>query len=160
MFNKIVYRPDHALKLGVLTVSIIIGLIIAFITDKAIFLFLLSMLSQYHLLLFAFQYIFYTKEIKALERLVTSAGLTDKADKYTTTWYRASALLTLSIEKDCYILTVNANGISNTTNIDKLANEVGSAFHHSAFLTKVGTGYATYHIDLNHNYQEVHDSEF
>lgn len=160
MFKKITYNPDHAIKAGMLVVGVTIGLIISFISGRVIYLLLLPIISQYHLVFFGIQTFLYPNEIKSLQRLVTSANLTDKADRYTMTWYRASAILTLQMLSDHYILIINANGINNTTNIDKLANEVGSAFHHSAFLTKVGNGYAAYRIDLTNHYQEVRDSDF
>ena len=146
MLNKITYRPDRSLKAGMLVVGVILGLIVAFITGKARFLLILPVL--------------YPDEIKSLERLVTSARLTDTADNHTLGWYRASAILTLSMYTNYYELKINANGISNTTNIDKLANQVGSAFHHSAYLTRISNGYATYRIDLRNRKQRIHDNDF
>ena len=160
MLNKITYRPDRSLKAGMLVAGVIVGLVVAFLTGKARFLLILPVLSQYELLIFMFQNVLYPDEIKSLERLVTSARLTDTADSHTLGWYRASAILTLKMHTNFYELKINANGISNTTNIDKLANQVGSAFHHSAYLTRISNGYATYRIDLRNRKQRIHDNDF
>jgi len=160
MLNKITYRPDHSLKSGMLVAGVILGLIMAFLTSKARFLLLLPMLSQYELLIFMFQTLLYPDEVRSLERLVTSARLTDTADNHTMGWYRASAILTLTMHTNYYELKINANGISNTTNIDKLANQVGSAFHRSAYLTKISNGYAIYRIELTNQKQRIHDNDF
>ncbi|PMD73046.1 hypothetical protein [Companilactobacillus nuruki] len=157
---KIRYYPDHAIKAGLLVIGVLLGLIFGFSTHKAIWFLILPLLSQYHLSISVIEGILFPSEMEALHRLVTSAHLTDRADNHTLTWYRASAVLTLDMRDGYNLLKIDANGISNTTNINQLAMQVGAAFHHSAYLTDTGNGYAIYRIDLNHKHQRINNYDF
>lgn len=57
-------------------------------------------------------------------------------------------LLTHMINSDYYLLTIDANGVSNTRRLQDLANEVGAAFHHSSYLESISNGTAVYKINF------------
>lgn len=52
------------------------------------------------------------------------------------------------------------NGVSNTVNLQEIANKVGAAFYDSANLYKVSNGIVVYKINLNTEKGCVHDTDF
>lgn len=157
------YNPnDHfQLNASLLVIGVIAGIILGFSFHSALLLILMPIVSQYKWLIDCFNRIAYCDQIKALDRLTNSASLADRRDNYTIGRYRNSVNYTLDMSNpNYYLLSIDANGISNTRHLQELSTEVGAAFHHSANLESVSNGKAIYRINITRSQGEVNESDF
>ncbi|MDE7040078.1 MAG: hypothetical protein K2O77_03850 [Limosilactobacillus sp.] len=161
--NIIKYNPNDHFQLNapLLVVGVIAGVILGFTFQSALLLILIPIISQYKWLIGGFNRIIYADQIQALDRLTNSAKLADKRDNYTIGRYRNAVNYTLDMTNPrYYLLTVDANGVTNTRNLQELANEVGAVFHHSANLEIVNNGRAVYRINLVAQRGNINESNF
>lgn len=160
---KVKYNPNDRFHFsaGLLVVGVIIGIILGFSFHSATLLVLCPVLSQYRWLINTFNRIIYSNQIESLDRLTNSAKLADKRDNYTVGRYRNSVIYTLDMgHDDYYLLSIDANGVSNTRNLEDLANEVGAAFHRPASLERLSNGVAVYRINLSMPRTKVNEHDF
>lgn len=161
--NIINYNPNDHFQLNapLLVIGVIVGIILGFSFQSGFLLILSPIVSQYKWLIDGFNRIIYADQIKALDRLTNSAKLADKRDNYTIGRYRNAVNYTLDMTNPrYYLLAVDANGVTNTRNLQELANEVGAAFHHSANLETVSNGRAVYRINLVAQRGSIDESNF
>ncbi|MCH3997575.1 MAG: hypothetical protein LKE67_08710 [Lactobacillus amylovorus] len=157
------YNPnDHYhFNAALLIAGVILGIILGFIFQSSLLLILVPVISQYRWLLDELNRIIYSGQIEALNRLTNSAKLVDKRDNYTIGRYRNAVNYTLDMtNKDYYLLSIDANGVTNTCHLQELATEVGAAFHHSANLEKLNNGVAVYKINLLVSQVKVSEDDF
>lgn len=156
--NKLNYDPNQHFKLNtsLLVTGVVLGIIAGFIYRSALLLVLIPALSQYQWLIDLGKRVIFRDQIQSLDRLTNSASLADKRDNYTNGRYRDAVKYTLDMTNDDthYLLYIDANGISNTRHLRDLAEEVGAAFHHPAYLQDVSNGVVVYWIDLK-DYKKV-----
>ena len=149
--RTIKYNPnDHYhFNAALLVVGVIAGIILGFVFQSGLLLILVPVISQYQWLFDGLNRVVYSDQIKALDRLTNSAHLADNRDNYTIGRYRNAVSYKLDMSNtDYYLLTNNANGVSNTRRLQDLANEVGAAFHHSSYLESISNGTAVYKINF------------
>lgn len=149
--RTIKYNPnDHYhFNAALLVVGVIVGIVLGFAFQSGLLLILVPIVSQYQWLLDCLKRVVYADQIKALDRLTNSAHLADNRDNFAIGRYRSSVTYTLDmINSDYYLLTIDANGVSNTRRLQDLANEVGAAFHHSSYLESISNGTAVYKINF------------
>lgn len=149
--RTIKYNPnDHYhFNAALLVVGVIVGIVLGFAFQSGLLLILMPVVSQYQWLLDELNRFVYADQIKALDRLTNSAKLADNRDNFTIGRYRSSVNYTLDMtNSDYYLLTIDANGVSNTRRLQDLANEVGAAFHHSSYLESISNGTAVYKINF------------
>lgn len=157
------YNPNDHFQLNapLLVTGVIAGIILGFTFHSASLLILMPIVSQYKWLIDCFNRIVYSDQIKALDRLTNSAGLSDKRDNYTVGRYRSAVNYTLDMSHaSYYLLTIDANGVSNTRHLQEIANEVGAAFHYSANLERISNGEAVYRINITQSQGQVNESDF
>lgn len=157
------YNPnDHYdFNAALLVAGVIVGIILGFIFQSSLLLILVPVISQYRWLLDDLNRIIYSDQIEALNRLTNSAKLVDKRDNYTIGRYRNAVNYTLDMtNKDYYLLSIDANGVTNTRHIQELATEVGAAFHHSTNLKSLSNGVAVYKINLLISQVKVSEDDF
>ena len=148
--RTIKYNPnDHYhFNAALLVVGVIVGIVLGFAFQSGLLLILMPVVSQYQWLLDELNRFVYADQIKALDRLTNSAKLADNRDNFAIGRYRSSVNYTLDMtNSDYYLLTIDANGVSNTRRLQDLANEVGAAFHHSSYLESISNGTAIYKIN-------------
>lgn len=161
--RTIKYNPnDHYhFNAALLVIGVIVGIVLGFAFQSGLLLILMPVVSQYQWLLDELNRIVYADQIKALDRLTNSAKLADNCDNFAIGRYRSSVDYTLDMSNtDYYLLTIDANGVSNTRHLQELANEVGAAFHHSANLESVANGIAVYKINLVRSKGNINESDF
>ena len=161
--QTIKYNPNDHFQLNapLLVIGVIAGIILGFIFQSGLLLVLIPISSQYKWVFDGLKRIVYSDQIKALDRLTNSAGLADKRDNYTVGRYRRAANYTLDMTNSSYyLLTIDANGVSNTRHLQDFANEVGAAFHHSANLEDVSNGRAVYRINITRSQRRLNESDF
>ncbi|HIX35481.1 MAG TPA: hypothetical protein H9856_03640 [Candidatus Limosilactobacillus merdigallinarum] len=161
--RTIKYNPnDHYhFNAALMVMGVIVGIVLGFVFQSGVLLILATVISQYKWLLDELNKIFYADQIKALDRLTNSAKLADNRDNFAIGRYRSSVNYTLDMSNtDYYLLTIDANGVSNTRHLQELANEVGAAFHHSANLESVANGIAVYKINLVRSKGNINESDF
>lgn len=149
--RTIKYNPnDHYhFNAALLVVGVIVGIVLGFAFQSGLLLILMPVVSQYQWLLDELNRFVYADQIKALDRLTNSARLADNRDNFAIGRYRSSVNYTLDMtNSDYYLLTIDANGVSNTRRLQDLANEVGAAFHHSSYLESISNGTAVYKINF------------
>lgn len=149
--RTIKYNPnDHYhFNAALLVVGVIVGIVLGFAFQSGLLLILVPIVSQYQWLLDCLKRVVYADQIKALDRLTNSAHLADNRDNFAIGQYRSSVTYTLDMtNSDYYLLTIDANGVSNTRRLQDLANEVGAAFHHSSYLESISNGTAVYKINF------------
>lgn len=149
--RTIKYNPnDHYhFNAALLVVGVIVGIVLGFAFQSGLLLILVPIVSQYQWLLDCLKRVVYADQIKALDRLTNSAHLADNRDNFAIGRYRSSVTYTLGMtNSDYYLLTIDANGVSNTRRLQDLANEVGAAFHHSSYLESISNGTAVYKINF------------
>lgn len=149
--RTIKYNPnDHYhFNAALLVVGVIVGIVLGFAFQSGLLLILVPIVSQYQWLLDCLKRVVYADQIKALDRLTNSAHLADNRDNFAIGRYRSSVTYTLDMtNSDYYLLTIDANGVSNTRRLQDLANEVGAAFHHSSYLESISNGTAVYKINF------------
>lgn len=149
--RTIKYNPnDHYhFNAALLVVGVIVGIVLGFAFQSGLLLILVPIVSQYQWLLDCLKRVVYADQIKALDRLTNSAHLADNRDNFAIGRYRSSVTYTLHMtNSDYYLLTIDANGVSNTRRLQDLANEVGAAFHHSSYLESISNGTAVYKINF------------
>ncbi|WP_431462931.1 hypothetical protein QU408_01330 [Lactobacillus crispatus] len=149
--RTIKYNPnDHYhFNAALLVVGVIVGIVLGFAFQSGLLLIFVPIVSQYQWLLDCLKRVVYADQIKALDRLTNSAHLADNRDNFAIGRYRSSVTYTLDmINSDYYLLTIDANGVSNTRRLQDLANEVGAAFHHSSYLESISNGTAVYKINF------------
>ena len=149
--RTIKYNPnDHYhFNAALLVVGVIVGIVLGFAFQSGLLLILMPVVSQYQWLLDELNRFVYADQIKALDRLTNSAKLADNRDNFAIGRYRSSVNYTLDMtNSDYYLLTIDANGVSNTRRLQDLANEVGAAFHHSSYLESISNGAAIYKINF------------
>lgn len=149
--RTIKYNPnDHYhFNAALLVVGVIVGIVLGFAFQSGLLLILMPVVSQYQWLLDELNRFVYADQIKALDRLTNSAHLADNRDNFAIGRYRSSVTYTLDMtNSDYYLLTIDANGVSNTRRLQDLANEVGAAFHHSSYLESISNGTAVYKINF------------
>lgn len=149
--RTIKYNPnDHYhFNAALLVVGVIVGIFLGFAFQSGLLLILVPIVSQYQWLLDCLKRVVYADQIKALDRLTNSAHLADNRDNFAIGRYRSSVTYTLDMtNSDYYLLTIDANGVSNTRRLQDLANEVGAAFHHSSYLESISNGTAVYKINF------------
>lgn len=149
--RTIKYNPnDHYhFNAALLVVGVIVGIVLGFAFQSGLLLILVPIVSQYQWLLDCLKRVVYADQIKALDRLTNSAHLADNRDNFAIGRYRSSVTYTLDMtNSDYYLLTIDANGVSNTRRLQDLANEVGAAFHHSSCLESISNGTAVYKINF------------
>lgn len=149
--RTIKYNPnDHYhFNAALLVVGVIVGIVLGFAFQSGLLLILMPVVSQYQWLLDCLKRVVYADQIKALDRLTNSAHLADNRDNFAIGRYRSSVTYTLDMtNSDYYLLTIDANGVSNTRRLQDLANEVGAAFHHSSYLESISNGTAVYKINF------------
>lgn len=149
--RTIKYNPnDHYhFNAALLVVGVIVGIVLGFAFQSGLLLILMPVVSQYQWLLDELNRFVYADQIKALDRLTNSAKLADNRDNFAIGRYRSSVNYTLDMtNSDYYLLTIDANGVSNTRRLQDLANEVGAAFHHSSYLESISNGTAVYKINF------------
>ncbi|MDK6502074.1 hypothetical protein [Lactobacillus crispatus] len=149
--RTIKYNPnDHYhFNAALLVVGVIVGIVLGFAFQSGLLLILMPVVSQYQWLLDELNRFVYADQIKALDRLTNSAKLADNRDNFAVGRYRSSVNYTLDMSNaDYYLLTIDANGVSNTHRLQDLANEVGAAFHHSSYLESISNGTAVYKINF------------
>lgn len=149
--RTIKYNPnDHYhFNAALLVVGVIVGTVLGFAFQSGLLLILMPVVSQYQWLLDELNRFVYADQIKALDRLTNSAKLADNRDNFAIGRYRSSVNYTLDMtNSDYYLLTIDANGVSNTRRLQDLANEVGAAFHHSSYLESISNGTAIYKINF------------
>ncbi|KWU03164.1 hypothetical protein AAA431_01420 [Lactobacillus crispatus] len=149
--RTIKYNPnDHYhFNAALLVVGVIVGIVLGFAFQSGLLLILMPVVSQYQWLLDELNRFVYADQIKALDRLTNSAKLADNRDNFAIGRYRSSVNYTLDMtNSDYYLLTIDANGVSNTRRLQDLANEVGAAFHHSSYLESISNGTAIYKINF------------
>ena len=157
------YDPnDHYhFNAALLVAGVIVGIILGFIFQSILLLILVPVISQYRWLLDELNRIIYSDQIEALNRLTNSAKLVDKRDNYTIGRYRNAVNYTLDMtNKDYYLLSIDANGVTNTLHLQELATEVGAAFHHSANLESLSNGVVVYKINLLVSQVKVSEDDF
>lgn len=157
------YNPnDHYHFNAVLLITgVIAGIILGFIFQSVLLLILIPVISQYQWLLDELKRIIYSDQIEALNRLTNSAKLVDKRDNYTIGRYRNAVNYTLNMtNKDYYLLSIDANGVSTTRYLQDLSSEVGAAFHQSANLECISNGVAVYRINLSTPRVKVNEHDF
>lgn len=161
--RTIKYNPnDHYhFNAALLVIGVIVGIVLGFAFQSGLLLILMPVVSQYQWLLDELNRIVYADQIKALDRLTNSAKLADNRDNFAIGRYRSSVDYTLDMSNtDYYLLTIDANGVSNTRHLQELANEVGAAFHHSANLESIANGIAIYKINLVRSKGNINESDF
>lgn len=149
--RTIKYNPnDHYhFNAALLVVGVIVGIVLGFAFQSGLLLILMPVVSQYQWLLDELNRFVYADQIKALDRLTNSAKLADNRDNFAIGRYHSSVNYTLDMtNSDYYLLTIDANGVSNTRRLQDLANEVGAAFHHSSYLESISNGTAIYKINF------------
>lgn len=149
--RTIKYNPnDHYhFNAALLVVGVIVGIVLGFAFQSGLLLILVPIVSQYQWLLDCLKRVVYADQIKALDRLTNSAHLADNRDNFAIGRYRSSVTYTLDMtNSDYYLLTIDANGVSNMRRLQDLANEVGAAFHHSSYLESISNGTAVYKINF------------
>lgn len=149
--RTIKYNPnDHYhFNAALLVIGVIVGIVLGFAFQSGLLLILVPIVSQYQWLLDCLKRVVYADQIKALDRLTNSAHLADNRDNFAIGRYRSSVTYTLDMtNSDYYLLTIDANGVSNTRRLQDLANEVGAAFHHSSYLESISNGTAVYKINF------------
>lgn len=149
--RTIKYNPnDHYhFNAALLVVGVIVGIVLGFAFQSGLLLILMPVVSQYQWLLDELNRFVYADQIKALDRLTNSAKLADNRDNFAVGRYRSSVNYTLDMSNaDYYLLTIDANGVSNTHRLQDLTNEVGAAFHHSSYLESISNGTAVYKINF------------
>lgn len=149
--RTIKYNPnDHYhFNAALLVVGVIVGIVLGFAFQSGLLLILMPVVSQYQWLLDELNRFVYADQIKALDRLTNSAKLADNRDNFAIGRYRSSVNYTLDMtNSDYYLLTIDANGVSNTRRLQDPANEVGAAFHHSSYLESISNGTAVYKISF------------
>lgn len=149
--RTIKYNPnDHYhFNAALLVIGVIVGIVLGFAFQSGLFLILAPVISQYKWLWDELTRVVYADQIKALDRLTNSAKLADNRDNFAIGRYRSSVNYTLDMSNaDYYLLTIDANGVSNTRRLQDLANEVGAAFHHSSYLESISNGTAVYKINF------------
>lgn len=149
--RTIKYNPnDHYhFNAALLVVGVIVGIVLGFAFQSGLLLILVPIVSQYQWLLDCLKRVVYADQIKALDRLTNSAHLADNRDNFAIGRYRSSVTYTLDMtNSDYYLLTIDANSVSNTRRLQDLANEVGAAFHHSSYLESISNGTAVYKINF------------
>lgn len=156
------YDPNRHYQLNatLLVFGVIFGLIFGFVSHSAVPMLLLPVLSQYKWLGDVAKRQLFPTHIAALERLTNSAGLADSRDNYSNGRYRAVVHYTLKMDADHDVLTIDANGISNSRHIANLASDVGAAFHHPAYLLSVSNGIAVYRIEKSKEIRHVNENDF
>lgn len=159
------YDPNqhYRLNAGLLVIATIIGIILGTIYQTAMLVLVLPALSQYQWLFDLIKRVVYAKEISALDRLTNSASLADVRDNYTKGRYRDNVIYKLekSYDSTHYLLYIDANGVKNTRHLSELAEEVGAAFHHPAYLQDICNGHVVYWIDLtNRRSVKVSENDF
>lgn len=162
--RTIKYNPnDHYhFNAALLVVGVIVGIVLGFAFQSGLLLILVPIVSQYQWLLDCLKRVVYADQIKALDRLTNSAHLADNRDNFAIGRYRSSVTYTLDMtNSDYYLLTIDANGVSNTRRLQDLANEVGAAFHHSSYLESISNGTAVYKINFaNSSGGKVDEDDF
>ena len=160
------YDPNqhYHLNAGLLVIATILGIILGMIYHTAMLILVIPALSQYQWLLDCGKRIIYAKEIEALDHLTNSASLADVRDNYTKGRYRDNVIYRLHKSYDAthYLLYIDANGIQNTRHLTELAEEVGAAFYHPAYLQDICNGYVVYWIDLTNRRRNkaVNENDF
>lgn len=151
--KKLKYDPNRHYRLNglMLMIGVILGLFLCFIYHRTFFLIAFIIISQYQWLIDLLQRLIYVEEINALDRLTNSAGLADRKDEYTVGRYRSSVVYTLEFFENKYILTITANGITNSKKLGELSNDIGAAFYKAAYLIDRGNGFAIYEITIKPN---------
>ena len=157
------YNPNDHFQLSapLLVIGVIVGIVLSFTFRSSLCLFLFPIISQYKWLIDEFNRIVYSDQVKALDRLTNSASLADKRDNYTIGRYRSAVNYTLDMSNtNYYLLTIDANGVSTTRNLQDLASEVGAAFHRAASLESLSNGVAVYRISLLASKAGVKENDF
>lgn len=162
MMKKLKYNPnDHyQLNAPLLIVGVIIGLIFGLIYKSTTLLIMFPMLSQYRWLADLMKRVVFHDQIQALNRLTSSATLGDRRDNYTKGRYKDVVKYALEMYETDYLLYIDANGITNTRHLMDLAEEVGAAFHHPAYLQDINNGVVVYRIDLSRDKSYINESNF
>lgn len=143
------YNPnDHFhLNTALLVIGVIVGIILRSIFNSTLLLIGMVIITKYKWIIDCFNRIVYSDQVKLLDHLTNSVSLADKRDNYAIGRYRNA------VNNRC-------SGVSNTVNLQEIANEVGDAFYHSANLYKVSNGIVVYKINLNTEKGCVHDTDF
>lgn len=162
--NKFTYDPNQHFQINtsLLVISVILGIILGFIYHSALLMILLPILSQYQWLIDLGKRVIFRDQIQALDRLTNSASLADQRDEYTKGRYRdvVKYILEMANDNTHYLLYIDANGVTNTRHLQDLAEEVGAAFHHPAYLQDIYNGYVIYWIDIKRGKNKVHSYDF
>lgn len=160
--SKFQFNPQDHYKINAfsLFISVIFGLIFCLFFQSVIPLIVLPILSQVTWLKDLFVRVIHREDVNAINRLTNSAGLADKADSHTVGRYRAAPKYKIENRNGYKLLYIDPNGVSGTTKIDQLAQNIAAAYHSSAYLVKLGNGRAVYRIDTKGKRSHVDEDDF
>lgn len=145
---------------GLLTIAVIAGLILSFITASVIPLFILPILSQFRLIRYTALKILYPREIEALEDVMISARLYEKPDNFTYRRYLRAVKFKYFENDDFIEVRIFGSGVRNLDKLDTLSKNLASAFNCQCYLIKSDLNSVTYKLDKRKKNGEVNEDEF
>lgn len=145
---------------ALLTIAVIVGLILSFISSSVISLFVLPILSQFRLIRYTALKIIYPSDTEALEDVMISAGLYEKPDNFTYRRYLRAVKFKYFENDDFIEVKIFGNGVRNLDKLDTLSKNLASAFNYQCYLIKSDLNSVTYKLNKNKKNGEVNEDEF